>query len=697
VNDQRSAFNIWWLALTAVLEGLQIMVIVIAAARFFPIPTPAFVNDLFPVNLNDVRPEREIFFYQIFVASSLLIALSMVFIWRGRLQEARLGERLRTFSLWIGAGLALELFAAFKWITSPALAWPQFLFYAALAAALLGQIFYVELKACGRWFYTLAGRGQGRQLMGMDAAVLLIAAAALYTPDMTRVLARDFAVDQFYHFDGFIMSSAWAWLKGCVLNVDVISQYSILLPSMMGTMARWMGGLTYAHADEILMAATAVYLLMAYAFMRYWLKDVFIAAFGLFFFMKWHLFHWGVSPIIWMLPGVIPVRYLFDVVILGLILKDLERPALVWRLMAALVCGLAMAYMLDTGVYITAAFGAYLFLTILLDRQSNRLRPYLEAAGLLALSAGLWLFLWYLSVGPWLGTKTFWHNVTEHIALFLDGWGALPVTDGLRERNFFAFVMGLTIPLVYTASAMVTVALVFLKKVSRTWLITAVIALYGLMLYHYFICRSAVSSYYVVCLPFVLVLCFWLNEIRIRLKPSVRPAAGAGLLLFALGALLTNNLFAYYPNALNLSGYDWRPETEFYQKEFHFSEDVALVRRLTRPDEPTALISSFETEILIEADRKPFFYYFPLITSRFMSAQFIGGTYLHTKDRMDKTLRQMEDRRPEHVFVEKRLFNHTLPEQFYQHFQTISLLMDYLHAHYTVDEQGQYLLALRRR
>jgi len=80
-----------------------------------------------------------------------------------------------------------------------------------------------------------------------------------------------------------------------------------------------------------------------------------------------------------------------------------------------------------------------------------------------------------------------------------------------------------------------------------------------------------------------------------------------------------------------------------------------------------------------------------------MSAPFIGGTYLHTKERMDKTLRQMEDRRPEHVFVEKRLFNHTLPEQFYQHFQTISLLMDYLHAHYTVDEQGQYLLALRRR
>jgi len=689
--------------LTAVLEGLQIMVVVIAAARFFPVPTLAFVNDLFPVNLNDVRPEREIFFYQMFVASSLLIALSMAFIWRKRLHETRLGEQLRTFSLLVGAGLALELFAAFKWITSPALAWPKFLFYAALAAALLAQIFYAELKtvaaACGRWFYALAGRVQGRRLTGMDAVIVFIAAAALYTPDMTKVLARDFAVDQFYHFDGFIMSSAWAWLKGCVLNVDVISQYSILLPSMMGTMAQWMGGLTYAHADEILMAATAVYLLTAYAFMRYWLKDVFIAAFGLFFFMKWHLFHWGVSPIIWMLPGVIPVRYLFDVVVLGLILKDLERPALVWRLMAALVCGLAIAYMLDTGIYMTAAFGAYLFLTIILDRSlhRDRLRPYLEAAGLLALSVGLWLFLWYLSVGPWLWTKTFWHNVTEHIALFLNGWGALPVTDGLRERNFFAFVMGLAIPLVYTASAMVTVALVFLKKVSRTWLIVAVIALYGLMLYHYFICRSAVSSYYVVCLPFVLVLCFWINEIRTRLKPSVRPVMGAGLLLFALGALLTNNLFAYYPNVLNLSGYDWRPETEFYQKEFHFSEDAALVRRLTRPDEAVALISSFETEILIEADRKPFFYYFPLITSRFMSAPFIGGTYLHTKERMDKTLRQMEDRRPQHVFVEKRLFNHTLPEQFYQHFQTISLLMDYLHAHYTVDEQGQYLLALRRR
>ena len=267
MKDQYSAPNVWWLALTAVLEGLQIMVMVIAAARFFPVPTPAFVNDLFPVNLNDVRPEREIFFYQTFVASSLLIALSMALIWRGRLHEARLGGQLRVFSLLVAAGLALEFFAAFKWITSPVLAWPPVLFYAALAGALLAQIFYAELKtvaaACGRWFYALAGQGQGRWMGWGDAVVLLIMAVALYTPDMTKVLARDFAVDQFYHFDGFIMSSAWAWLKGCVLNVDVISQYSILLPSMMGTVAQGLGGLTYAHADEILMAATAVYLLTA--------------------------------------------------------------------------------------------------------------------------------------------------------------------------------------------------------------------------------------------------------------------------------------------------------------------------------------------------------------------------------------------------------------------------------------------------
>lgn len=704
-NDQHAleVRNVCWMAVVAILGSLQLLTVVVAIARLFPMTTPAFIRNLFAVNLNDVRPEREIFFYQVFVVSALLIAAVLAVGFYRRINDARYGDGLKSFGGMVALSLVVEFFAAFKWITNPTLAWPKTAFYVALAAGLAAQIFYPELKrimtTLASRINALAAKATGQWGRGIDFLVLLILAMGLYTPDINKVLARDFDIDQFYHFDGFIMSSSWGWLKGCVLNVDIISQYSVLLPAMVGRASQWMGGFTYAHVDQILMGMTAIYILAAYAFMRFWLKNVFVAAFGILFFVKWHLFHWGVSPIVWMLPGVIPVRYVFDVLILALILKDLEHPALGWRLSASLLCGVAMAYMLDTGVYITAAFGSYLFLLAALDWPIRKkcLRALLEAAFLLGLSLTVWLLLWFWASGPWLWTKIFWQNVTEHIALFLNGWGALPVYDGLKDRNFFAFAMGLIIPVVYVASAMVSVSLVFLKKVSRAWLIVAVIALYGLLLYHYFICRSAVSSYYVVCLPFVLILCFWLNQGLSRLKSKARFAAGVGLFGWALGALLTNTLFVYYPNALNLAGIDWQPEVKFYQKEFRFSKDAALIRQLTKSSDPVALISSFETQILIEADRKPFFYYFPLITSRVMSADVIGGSYLHTRERMDKTLGQLALSKPAYVFVEKRLFNRTVSAELFRLFGTVSMLMDYLNSHYTVAQEGQYLLALRRK
>ena len=37
----------------------------------------------------------------------------------------------------------------------------------------------------------------------------------------------------------------------------------------------------------------------------------------------------------------------------------------------------------------------------------------------------------------------------------------------------------------------------------------AILSLYGLATYHYYIGRSAPTSYYVVCIPYVFILGFW--------------------------------------------------------------------------------------------------------------------------------------------------------------------------------------------
>ena len=43
----------------------------------------------------------------------------------------------------------------------------------------------------------------------------------------------------------------------------------------------------------------------------------------------------------------------------------------------------------------------------------------------------------------------------------------------------------------------------------------AVLCVYGMGLYHYYVCRSSATSYYTVCIPFVFVLC-WLGVYRME-------------------------------------------------------------------------------------------------------------------------------------------------------------------------------------
>ena len=72
-------------------------------------------------------------------------------------------------------------------------------------------------------------------------------------------------------------------------------------------------------------------------------------------------------------------------------------------------------------------------------------------------------------------------------------------------------------------------------------------------------------------------------------------------------------------------------------------------------------------------------------------------TTMFTIDRMQRTLRQLEDQKPAYVFIEKKLFLGQLPAAYYQHFQTLTILIRYLAARYEPFDQGQYLMALKRK
>ena len=208
--------------------------------------------------------------------------------------------------------------------------------------------------------------------------------------------------------------------------------------------------------------------------------------------------------------------------------------------------------------------------------------------------------------------------------------------------------------MVYVLSLMILISRLAFNFSSKEEWLAVVLCFYGLGTYHYYIARSTGTSYYTVILPLVFVLGFWLkmaiDSLQENRKMPVR------MVLAALGtwALFTNHMFLAYPNMLNMSSHpltdlkvacalpDGKPYfnhlfrnfspglklsvnslgstreellaesdfkddkalVEYYQKQSRFTRDVQLISSLTTRVDEVPLISSFETAMLMQANRK---------------------------------------------------------------------------------------------
>lgn len=702
-QEDRETLNIVLFAVWALLEALQLLVVVVFIFSFIPIKPHPFVETLFPIHQKGVLPEREMFFYRLFVFSAMAAQGAGLFMFRRRLKDGSLSASLAGLSAVNLFWLFVQGFCVFKIIVLQNPVWARYLFYAALAGAVLTRVFWSEILNWRTYLYEqfLQRKRTLAWERGWDVLFVVFVGILIFVPDMDKVLARMFVRDQFYHIDSFVMAPAWARAQGLTLNVDVISEYSMVIPAVFSFLAKFMGGLNYHNITALLITVTILYYAGLYAFLRQWLGSLLMASCGVLLAVKLQMFHWGVSPMIWQFPSATVVRYVFDLPVLWLLWQHCRDPRVNYLWAAGLLCGLAMAWMQDTGLYLLLTFYVYItvdFLTSGLGFKAFQDRKSLTAgAGLFLVPLLMGFFVLALFQGPAVLSREFWANSVEFIGLFLNGWGALPVYDGLKERQFFAFFMGFIIPVVYVGTLIFMGTLCFLKKIERRNLFVPILCVYGLGLYHYFINRSAVSSYYVVCIPFVAVICFWFQEIvslwGTRMARNIKAAA----LVAVTGALMTSYLFTYYPNMLGLAAFDWEPEKKAYKEEFDFEKDAALIRKLTGVQDRVALISSFETKILMDAGRKPFFYYFPLIESNHMKLASFRGTYLHTYARMQKTIAQLQEGKPEYIFVEKKLFRRQLPKEYYQYFQTLNILVSYLEENYVAADEGLYLMAVKRK
>ena len=693
------------MAYSALVLALSVQVVIILAVifSFIPIKLNSFAQTLLPLYWDQIRPHRQIQFYAVFILFGISAqAWGMVFL-KKQLQDNGFAKVLWPFVAMQWVWVLIEATAAFKIFAFGAPQWAKWFLYLSLIACLLNTIFWPEFKrGVALVFHWLSKPGAVKLTSRwMDLLLLVSIIILLWPADMNRLLAHVFVWDYFDNLDAFAMFPGWSYLHGLSIDRDVNSNYSVVVPAFLSTMARFFGGFNYENVMRLIVICTLSYYVAVWAFLRFWLRSSLLAAFGLLLAVKLQMFHWGILPVLWRYPSATPVRYIFDLLPVFFVFKHANSGREKYLWLAAVTSGLMMAYTMEVGIYLTVGLYAYVFMLLTLPSIRTKFfhwpRDVRKAIGLvlLPLVAGFVLLWMVEGRGVWAGE--FWNNFTEFGRLFLDGFGSLPVWDGLKDKQFFSFCMGFIIPAVYVLTMMIVGAFLYLRQTETPQTFIVYICVYGLGMYHYFVYRSAVTSYYVVSMPFVFVLCFWLQQILKPLTLQLRRTILSVLVLLTFGALVTGYLFTVYPNALNLARIDWTQEEAFYKKEFNFAPDAALIDRLTGTDDRVALVSSFEAKILMDADRKPFFYFFPMVWSEPMESLSFQGTEILTFDRMKKTLGSLENEKPVYVFIEKKLFLGQLPAAYYQHYQALTILIRYLAQRYAPYDQGQYLLALKRK
>ena len=219
-----------------------------------------------------------------------------------------------------------------------------------------------------------------------------------------------------------------------------------------------------------------------------------------------------------------------------------------------------------------------------------------------------------------------------------------------------------------------------------------------LSLFHYYVNRTITTTYFAVCAPFVLIVCYWIQKFLLPLQAPRRRKVLLGLAGGVVLGLLASQSFLVYPNMFNLAGVSFEKEEKAMMEYCFHPEDVALISRLTRPEDKVCLISSWEINTLIAANRRPFFYYFNIIyPSVPMPWLEFGGFSVYSKKRFEKTLRQIGEEKPKDIFIEKKLFSKLIPDQYCGYCEQLKVLVDYLQANYVVGEEGHWLVALKRK
>ncbi len=659
--------NILYLSALVFVLSLQVLIILAFIYQFIPLKAAAITEDVPASLLKVFQPNRNYFFYHAFIAAAIIGEMLALYLYRKRLEHADVAGEVRDFLLCETVWVSWQLFAVFKVLQYNNPGWAEVLLYAGFAAALLAKIFWPELKRGLAFLKDYLRREipvSWRKFA--DAGIIFILLAVIAVPNGEKALLRMALADGNDHFDQWLMAPLWAYHKGLIPALQFFNPLNWGVPVLVHALVSLMGSVTCAHVIAVLCLLAIVYYAVFYYLLRSWLGTL-TAIFGVLLAVKLQMFNIGVNPLIWAFPAQSMLRHLFDVAVFFCLLFYAQGRGELFLWLAAAAVGISLSFVFDTGVYLLVALYAYV--AALMSFKDTRCslcptpRQWRKVLGLAFLPWLVMIAALFFCIGPAVLHRAFWMESFKDVPRWLAGADSISVYSCLRDRNFFAFFASFFPPLLYAAGMAATVSMVYFRSWKSEKLFLVPLSVYGLGVYAHFLWHASINYYYMAPLPLVGCVCFWMTQYLDGFKNAQRRLVKLILALLTLIGLFTNVIFTYYPNVFNMAGQVWDRQMAYYQANFNFKNDADLIRQATSPDERVALISGFEIQVLLQADRAPLF-----------------NNSLALMDQLDKA-------KPRQVFVNKSILNMA-------NNPAISALTDYLKAHYQYTGKQSDNLAL---
>ena len=733
------------LALLATVLAIEICLSACVLISSIPIAVDqSFVHSLMIPFQRNFHPQRNILLYGlgIFLGVGIFACLLAAV----KIFKSRKEIDFKFFLLFHAVVVFFMGHAAFEAVSlgNPVWAWP--LFWIAFAGGLGASIFWPEftsaLSSFKNHYVSLKISPWVAPLAGCVFIFLVI-----FMPDLSAVVAMVYQGEYFHNWDFSLFGAVYALTHGLLPCIDVTTTYGFGAAVLSAQIIKLMGGFDYARMLGLLMIVGIVYFVLWFLLLRRFLASTVLAFAAIVWAIRLQLFNQMIDPFVWAAPMSSVFRYCFDIGVFWMLWMHLQSQRTIFLAAGAFIVSLGMYHILSTGISMFLVFGLYGCLSAFVPGLGGGRNLVVWRNHALVLgSVFLWTVLWfYLTVGGQIFNSTFLHHLLEFNSYFITG--ALRASwTGAISGNSTAVICGLLYPVFYLGTFLYVAGEIIHGKARARDVFAGLLAFYGLEIHAYYILMF--TQWYTLGMPGIFLFFYWVTKVLEKIPAPWHRRTAWILAITALYCLFTDRPFIRYPNLLSVSrnpivddrtafrvgprqipyfhqlsadfpeqfklpvnslgekDEQFKFEKDFpndaalksyYAQQTAWPEDTALIRRLTPDGSKVAVLSSFELLLLQRSQRKPFFYYFPIINSRPLTGRTLMVTLLFGYPQLQKTIDQLEAQKPPYIFMERIFLTPQVPQAYFYEYDDLISLLRYVLSKYEPAQVGKYLVAMKRK